>query len=62
MEELVDMIIGDESPSDISDKIKEILFTKGAERIDGLKPAVASTVFNQDIEYEPEEDSEEDQE
>ena len=58
MEELVDMIIGDESPSDISDKIKEILFSKGANKIEELKPAVASTVFNQDIEYDSEEDEE----
>jgi len=59
MEDLVDMIIGDESPSEISDKIKEILFTKGADRIDSLKPAVASTVFPQDVNFDDDEEVEE---
>ena len=30
MDELMDMIVSDESPSQISDKIKDILFSKGA--------------------------------
>ena len=50
MDELLDMIVSDESPSEISDKIKEILFSKSSERIDELRPAVASTVFNQEVE------------
>ena len=29
MDELMDMIISDESPSNISDKIKDVLFWKG---------------------------------
>lgn len=58
MEELLDMIVADESPSEISDKIKEILFSKSAEKIDELRPAVASTVFNQDIEDESEDEIE----
>ena len=35
MDDLLDMITTDESPSQISDKIKEVLFAKSAERIDG---------------------------
>ena len=31
MDDLMDMIAADESPSQISDKIKELLFTKAAE-------------------------------
>ena len=58
MEELLDMIVADESPSEISDKIKEILFTKSAEKIDELRPAVASTVFGQDEEEVSEEEFE----
>lgn len=46
MEELLDMIVTDESPSQISDKIKELLFTKSAERIDALRPMVSTTVFD----------------
>lgn len=44
----MNMIVTDESPSQISDKIKDILFAKSAEKIDALRPAVASTLFNQE--------------
>jgi hypothetical protein len=58
MEELLDMIISDESPSDISDKIKEILYSKSSEKIDELRPAVSSTLFGQEDESEDEFDDE----
>lgn len=45
MDELMDMILTDESPSQISDKIKDILFAKSAEKIDALRPAVAASLF-----------------
>ena len=45
MDDLLDMIVSDESPSQISDKIKDILFTKTAERIDEVRPAVANYMF-----------------
>jgi hypothetical protein len=45
MDDLLDMIIADESPSNVSDKIKELLFAKSAEKIDGLRPLVAADVF-----------------
>jgi hypothetical protein len=54
MDELMDMIVSDESPSQISDKIKDILFTKASDRIDSLRPAVASSLFNTEIEEETE--------
>jgi hypothetical protein len=55
MDELLDMIVTDESPSQISDKIKELLFTKSAEKIDAFRPLVASDVFGTDsIESETE--------
>ena len=46
----MDMIIADESPSQISDKIKDILFSKASEKIEGLRPSVADTIFNLDQE------------
>ena len=52
MEELLDMIVTDESPSQISDKIKELLFTKSAQKIDDFRPAVANAMFNTEIEEE----------
>lgn len=46
MDDLLDMIATDESPSQISDKIKELLFTKSAERIDSMRPLVAQSMFD----------------
>ena len=48
MEDLMDMIITDESPSQISDTIKNALFSKSAERVDAFRPDVASTMFADD--------------
>lgn len=45
MDNILDMIISDESPSQVSDKIKEILFAKSAEKIEGMRPAVGETMF-----------------
>jgi hypothetical protein len=47
MDELMDMIAADESPSQISDKIKDLLFTKSAEKIDAFRPAVAQSMFGE---------------
>ena len=46
MDELMDMIAADDSASQISDKIKDILYAKTSERVDEYRPAVASGVFN----------------
>ena len=35
----MDMMVADASASDISDKIKEILYTKSAEKVDAVRPA-----------------------
>ena len=59
MYELMDAMATDESPSQISDKIKEILFNKSAERIDAFKTDVANGVFGDvDLEDEDLEDEE----
>ena len=50
----MDMMATDESPSQISDKIKDILFTKSAERVDAFKTDVANGVFG-DVDVEDEE-------
>ncbi len=44
-DDLIDMIISDESPSNIADEIKDVLFAKSAERIDSCRPGVASNLF-----------------
>lgn len=60
MDELLDMIIADESPSQISDKIKDILFAKSAEKIDSFRPEVASGLFGED-QFSPSEEFEEEE-
>jgi len=46
MDDLLDMIAADESPSQISDKIKDLLFSKAAEKVDDFRPDVANVMFN----------------
>ena len=46
MEELMDLLVADESPAQVSDKIKDILFAKSAEKISDLRPQVAASVFD----------------
>ena len=41
----MDMIAADDSASQVSDKIKDILYAKSAERVDGYKPNVANSLF-----------------
>ena len=49
MDELMNLIIADESPSEISDSIKNQLFAKGTARVDALKPAVANAMLGYDL-------------
>ena len=48
MDDLMDMMVADASASDISDKIKEILYTKSAEKVDAVRPAVGAGVFGEE--------------
>ena len=51
----MDMIVSDDSPSQISDRIKDILFGKAAERVDAARPLVANSLFDgNDVEDEEE--------
>ena len=56
MEDVVDLIATDASASDISDKMKELLYAKAAERIDVARPYVANAMFGQEFEYPEVED------
>jgi hypothetical protein len=64
MEDLVNLIATNQSASDISDKIKEILYTKSAEKISEVTPQVSASMFGQEDEedYEEEGEYEEDDE
>ena len=52
MDELMNLVIADESPSEISDSIKNQLFAKATERVDALKPAVTNAMLGYEIESE----------
>jgi hypothetical protein len=47
MDDLLDMIAADESPSQISDTIKDLLYVRTAEMIDDLRPDVANSLFGE---------------
>ena len=52
MDELMNLVIADESPSEISDSIKNQLFAKATARVDALKPAVTNSMLGYEIESE----------
>ena len=58
MDELMNLMIADESPSEISDSIKNQLMQKAAARVDALKPAVANAMMGYEIESEEDVDDE----
>ena len=58
MEELVNMIATDASAADVSDQIKDILFTKSAKKIDDLRPVAAGNLFGAEAEAETEVETE----
>ena len=58
MDELMNLMIADESPSEISDSIKTQLMQKASARVDALKPAVANAMMGYEIEDEEDVDAE----
>ena len=52
MEDVIDLIATDASASDISDKIKDVLFNKAAGGIENLRPEIAGSMFNPEVETE----------
>lgn len=55
MDDLMDLMLSADSPSQISDQIKDILFAKSAERIENVKPVVASSLFGDESQSEDQE-------
>ena len=49
MDDLMDMMVDDASSAAISDKIKEILYTKSAEKIDAARPLVGAELFGDEV-------------
>ena len=48
----MDMMVDDASASQISDRIKDMLFAKSAERVDAYRPDAASSLFDNSVEDE----------
>jgi len=45
MDDLIDMIAQNDSPTDIHSKIKDILYSKAADNIEVIRPAVTASMF-----------------
>ena len=66
MDELLDLIATDQSPSEVTDKIKDTLYSKAAERIQSQKPSIAMQMFDptladaEEVSDEPVDSTEED--
>ena len=45
MDDLIDLMIDNESPSDISDRIKDILYAKSAEKVEAQRPNASASLF-----------------
>ena len=59
MDELIDLLVKDESPSAVSDAIKDQLFSRTAEKIKNVRPNVAASIFDNDVDLdEPEAETE----
>jgi hypothetical protein len=46
MDNIIDLIATDSSPAEIADSIKSALFAKSAEKIDQVRPYIASSLFD----------------
>ena len=63
MEDIIDLIATDSAASEVTDKLKDILFTKSAERIEAQSPNISASMFDEpevvtEINVEPEETEE----
>ena len=45
MDNIIDLIATDAKPNEISDQIKDLLYAKSADKIEGIKPNVAAKIF-----------------
>ena len=62
MDDLIDLMIDNESPSDISDRIIDMLYAKSAEKVEGERPNISAGLFGDEadeVETQEEEESDE---
>lgn len=60
MDELMDLLVKDESPSQISDGIKDQLFSRSAEKLQAIRPQVAASLFDDGVDFDTPEEEETD--
>ena len=48
----MDLLVKDESPSQVSDAIKDLLFAKTASKIEDIRPKVSSSLFDNDVDLD----------
>jgi hypothetical protein len=49
MDDLMDAIVANQSPSQVSDAIKDLLYSKTADKVDALKPEIANSLFGTQV-------------
>ena len=62
MEDIIDLIATDSAASEVTTKLKDVLFTKSAERIESQRPNISTSMFDEpenEVEQEPTEEPEE---
>ena len=60
MEEIIDLIATNSAASEVTDKLKDVLFAKSAERIEAQRPNISASMFDEpEVETEPQEEPEE---
>ena len=56
MDELMSLLVKDESPSEVSDAIKDQLFSRTAEKIQNVRPQVAASIFDDSVDLDPQDE------
>ena len=49
MDDLMDAIVANQSPSQVSDAIKDLLYAKSSTKVDELKPEIANSLFGDQV-------------
>ncbi len=61
MDNIIDLIAQDSKASEISDQIKDVLYSKASEKIEAIRPDIAGSMFaepetEQEVDQEPEQE------
>tara|TARA_B100000902_G_scaffold368533_1_gene391956 strand:+ start:511 stop:699 length:189 start_codon:yes stop_codon:yes gene_type:complete len=61
MDNIIDLIAQDSKAAEISDQIKDVLYSKASEKIEAIRPNIAGSMFaepetEQEVDQEPEQE------